>query len=121
MEQEYIIQTALDQMVGSDQDQLLKALIPYLPQKHQQLLSIYTKAREFSNTVALFQASPKPVQMQAASLEAQPLDILNDVRQYCFGNSRKTLDQMINMLSVLEMVKIMNAIPPEDNCKEERQ
>ena len=29
MDQEYIAQTALDQMVGTDQGQLLKALIPY--------------------------------------------------------------------------------------------
>ena len=31
MDQEYIAQTALDQMVGTDQGQLLKALIPYFP------------------------------------------------------------------------------------------
>ncbi len=31
MEQEPIARTALDEMVESDQDQMLKAMIPYLP------------------------------------------------------------------------------------------
>ncbi len=54
MDQEYIAQTALDQMVGTDQGQLLKALIPYFPPRQQQFLSVFAKARELSNTVALF-------------------------------------------------------------------
>lgn len=54
MESEFIAQTALDQMVGTDQGQLLKALIPYLPPREQQLFSLYAKAKEFSNTVNLF-------------------------------------------------------------------
>lgn len=54
MEQEYIAQTALDQMVGTDQGQLLKALIPYFPPRQQQFLSVFAKAKELSNTLALF-------------------------------------------------------------------
>ena len=40
MESEFIAQTALDQMVGTDQGQLLKALIPYLPPREQQLFPV---------------------------------------------------------------------------------
>lgn len=60
MDQEYIAQTALDQMVGTDQGQLLKALIPYFPPRQQQFLSVFAKARELSNTVALLQSRQKP-------------------------------------------------------------
>ena len=120
MEQDHIPQTALDQMVGSDQEQLLKALLPYLPPGPQQLLSLFAKAREFSNTVALFgHGHPSP--MQAASISSQPLDILQDVRQYCYGSCQKSLDQMINMAVMLEMVKVMNSSPMADSCEEERQ
>jgi len=31
MEQDYIAKTALDEMVESDRDQMLKAMVPYLP------------------------------------------------------------------------------------------
>lgn len=116
MDQEYIAQTTLDQMVGTDQNQLLKALIPYLPARQQQFLSLYAKASEFSNTVVLFGKAQPPVQMQAASVQAQPLDVLNDIRRYCFGNSRKTIDQMINMMAVIEMIKVVNSSSCEGQC-----
>ena len=121
MEQEYIAQTALDQMVGTDQGQLLKALIPYFPPRQQQLLSVFAKARELSNTMTLFNRPSAAMQIQAASVPAQPLDIINDLRHYCFGDTRKTLDQITNMMTMVEMLKVMNMPSPEDNCEEERQ
>lgn len=120
MDPEFIAQTALDQMVGTDQGQLLKALIPYLPPREQQVLSLYAKAREFSNTVSLFGSQSQPMRMQAAPA-AQPVDMLNDLRRYCFGNTRRTLDQITNMMAMVEMIKVMNSAVPEDSCEEERQ
>ena len=120
MESEFIAQTALDQMVGTDQGQLLKALIPYLPLREQQLFSLYAKAKEFSNTVNLFGSQAQPMRMQAVSA-SQPVDILNDLRRYCFGNTRRTLDQITNMMAMVEMIKVMNSTVPEDSCEEERQ
>ena len=113
MDQEYIAQTALDQMVGTDQGQLLKALIPYFPPRQQQFLSVFAKARELSNTEAM--------QIQAAAAPAQPLEVINDLRRYCFGDIRKTLDQITNMMTMAEMLRMMNEPSPEDNCEEERQ
>ena len=100
MDQEYIAQTALDQMVGTDQGQLLKALIPYFPPRQQQFLSVFAKARELSNTVALFTKPSEAMQIQAA---------------------RKTLDQITNMMTMAEMLRMINEPSPEDNCEEERQ
>ena len=40
MEQDYIAKTALDEMVESDRDQMLKAMVPYLPPSGQQFLSM---------------------------------------------------------------------------------
>ena len=111
MDQEYIAQTALDQMVGTDQGQLLKALIPYFPPRQQQFLSVFAKARELSNTVALFAMPIKAVQ-QACPASV----IINDLRRYCFGDIRKTLDQITNMMTMAEMLRMMNEPSPEDNC-----
>lgn len=41
MDQELISQTALDQMVSSDQTQLIKAAVPYLPPSARQIISLY--------------------------------------------------------------------------------
>ena len=79
MEQDYPIQTALDQMVGSDQEQFMKALIPYLSPKLQQFMALYTKASELANTAVLFQKQ-QTVEMQAASGPLQPLEQQKNLR-----------------------------------------
>ena len=54
MNQDFISQTPLDQITGTDYGQMLKAAIPYLPARSRQILSIYEKAMEFRNTVSIF-------------------------------------------------------------------
>ena len=44
MNEEQISQTLLDQMVSSDRGQMIKAAIPYLPPKGQQIFSVYVKS-----------------------------------------------------------------------------
>ena len=65
------------------------------------------------------------MRIQAASAPAQPMELLSDLRRYCFGNTRKTLDQINNMMAMVEMIKVMSMSSPEDvgkdNCEEERQ
>ena len=68
MEQDYIAKTALDEMVESDRDQMLKAMVPYLPPSGQQFLSMYTKTQELMNTMSLFRNRKKSADLQAASL-----------------------------------------------------
>ena len=46
MEEEIIAQTKFDQLISDDQSQMLKAFIPYLSPRGQQLLSVFTKTRE---------------------------------------------------------------------------
>lgn len=112
MDQEFISQTTLDQMVGSDSDQMLKAAIPYLPPQGQQILSVYTKARELANTLSLFSPANRGMQMCAASApSAEPLDMIEDIRRFCYGNSRRKLDQMVNMMAMVQMLQMMNENP----------
>lgn len=63
MDQELISQTALDQMVSSDQTQLIKAAVPYLPPSARQIISLYTKLEELSNTMALFSSERADMQI----------------------------------------------------------
>lgn len=48
MNEEQISQTLLDQMVSSDRGQMIKAAIPYLPPKGQQIFSVYEKRLNLS-------------------------------------------------------------------------
>lgn len=107
MDQESVSQTALDQMVSNDQAQLLKAAVPYLPPKGQQIISLYTKIKELNNTMALF--SPQRTSMQICSSPvSDPVSIIQDIRKFSYGPTRKQLDQLQNMMALVEIMKLMN-------------
>ena len=107
MDQENISQTALDQMVSSDQGQLLKAAVPYLPPQGQQMLSVYSKLQELFNTIRLFSPDRQGMQPCAAAA-SDPLEILQDLRRFSYGHSRQMLDRTADMIALIEIMKVIN-------------
>ena len=59
MNQDFISQTPLDQITGTDYGQMLKAAIPYLPARSRQILSIYEKSNRISKYSFLFLGKKK--------------------------------------------------------------
>lgn len=110
MEQDFISQTTLDQMVSNDSQQMLKAAIPYLPPSGRQIFSIYTKLMELSNTLSLFSPARQDVQI-CSEMPAHPLDMLQDIQRFCYGKSRHKIDQMVNMFAMIQMLQIMQESP----------
>ena len=118
MNQEFISQTPLDQMVSSDYGQMFKASIPYLPPKSRQILSVYEKALEFMNTVSFFGNCGGNDELCAMSMPVRdPMEMLNEIRGFCYGRSRERLDQIVNMMAMVQMLQIMNQ--PYNSQKEE--
>lgn len=118
MNDDHIAQTLLDQMVSSDRGQLIKAAIPYLPPKGQQIFSVYEKATELLNTVSIFGRSDSESSLSAMSIPAQdPMDMINDIRSFCYGPSRDKLNQMVNMMAMVQMLQLMKQ--PDNNKKED--
>ena len=89
MEQGVISQTALDQLVCSEQSQMLKALIPYTSSQSQQFLALYAKLTELQNTLALFRGAQNDVQICSMKEKTDPLEMLEDIRQFSYGKSRQ--------------------------------
>ena len=108
MENHRIYQTALDQLVSSDQTQMLKALLPYMPVNMQSFLSFYTKALELSNTIHMFSPSQCVQICSEPVSEHNPAEIIQEIRQYCSVSSRQKLDQINNLLVTLEILSLMN-------------
>ena len=106
MDQELISQTALDQMVSSDQTQLIKAAVPY-PPSARQIISLYTKLEELSNTMALFSSERADMQI-CENTAADPVEMLQDIRRFSYGKSRQKVDQLTNMLILVQMLQILN-------------
>jgi len=105
MEQNFISQTPLDRMVSSDCGQMLKAAIPYLPASGRQILSVYEKAMELKNTISLFGSSTSAPELSAMSIPSrEPMEMLNDIRSFCYGSSKKQLDQIVNMMAMIQML-----------------
>lgn len=113
MEEEMISQTRFDQLVSDDQSQMLKTFIPYLPPRSQQVLSVFTKVRELSNTMALFQGRPPEMQI-CASPSASPSELLNDIRKFSYGRSREQIDQISNFLVMMQLMQVMNSSDTEE-------
>lgn len=117
MNDDHISQTLLDQMVSSDRGQLIKAAIPYLPPKGQQVFSVYEKAAELLNTISIFGRAGSGSSLSAMSMPVQdPMDMINEIRGFCYGPSRDKLNQMVNMMAMVQMLQLMNQ---PDNSKKE--
>ena len=113
MEEEMISQTRFDQLVSDDQSQMLKAFIPYLSPKSQQLLSVFTKVRELSNTLALFKGRQPEMQI-CTSPAVSPSELLNDIRKFSYGRSREQLDQISNFLVMVQLMQVMSSSDMEE-------
>ena len=106
MEQESISQTALDQMVTDDRTQMLKAAVPYLPPAGRQILYVYAKMQELSNTISIFRHAEN---MQVCTAEnTDVMDMIQDIRKYSAGKNRQQLDQLTSMLAMIQIIQIMN-------------
>ena len=101
------IQTVLDEMVTDENRQMLKSFIPYLPFRGQQVLSVYTKASELMSTLSLFSDSRKEMEICSSSV-SDPLEMLEEIRPFTYGQSRQKLDQVTNMLVMIQILKTMN-------------
>ena len=104
MEQETIAQTMLDQLVTDENSQMLKALIPYLSFSGQRILAAYAKTQELCNTLQLFSRPQNDMQI-CSSRPMNPMELLNDIRKFSYGEN---LDQAVNMFAMLEMLMTIN-------------
>lgn len=118
MEEEFIAQTKFDQLISDDRSQMLKAFIPYLSPRSQQLLSVFTKTKELSNTLALF-CGRQPDMQICSSPVSSPSDLLNDLRKFSYGRSREQLDQISNFFVMMQLIQVMNQSDPEEGEQNE--
>ena len=78
----------------------------------------YEKAAELLNTVSIFGRSGSESSLSAMSIPAQdPMDMINDIRSFCYGPSRDKLNQMVNMMAMVQMLQLMKQ--PDNNKKED--
>lgn len=90
--------TQLDTLVTSDELQLLKIMLPYLPSSWQRMLAIYIKVREFSNTLRLFQHTEPIPSKSIHSLE----DLMQDFSIFLTPSDKDSMQTMMQFMSMMK-------------------
>ncbi len=102
--------TQLDMLVTTQELQIMKLMLPYIPSSYRGMLAIYLKFAEFQNTIRLFNASkgaPSQDIIKSRDIHS-PADILEDLRPFMNPGDMDSFDMMMNMMNTMNMMKGMN-------------
>ena len=99
----------LDTLIQNRPIQMLKAIVPYLYEPQQRMVSMMVRMIELQ----LFDAAPE---MQAQELRIcsneSPTErthqILNVLREYCTPQERDQIDMILNLLDITSVTGILN-------------
>lgn len=103
----------LDTLIQNRPIQMLKAIVPYLYEPQQRMVSMMVRMIELQRTMQLFDAAPE---MQAQELRIcsneSPTErthqILNVLREYCTPQERDQIDMILNILDLTSVTGILN-------------
>ena len=103
----------LDTLIQNRPIQMLKAIVPYLYEPQQRIVSMMVRMIELQRTMQLFDAAPE---MQAQELRICSNDspterthqILNVLREYCTPQERDQIDMILNLLDLTSVTGIFN-------------
>lgn len=99
----------LDILTSNQQLMILKFMLPYMPASYHKMLSIYIKFAELQNAIYLFgnrnrtQNDP----LQGKDIHS-PSDILEALRPVMSQEDAKTMDMLLNAMSMMNMMKDMD-------------
>ena len=103
----------LDTLIQNRPIQMLKAIVPYLYEPQQRMVSMMVRMIELQRTMQLFDTTPE---MQAQELRIcsneSPTErthqILNVLREYCTPQERDQIDMILNLLDITSVTGILN-------------
>lgn len=109
----------LDTLIQNRPIQMLKAIVPYLYEPQQRMVSMMIRMIELQRTMQLFDAAPE---MQAQELRIcsneSPTErthqILNVLREYCTPQERDQIDMLLNILDITSVTGIFNSFSEPD-------
>ena len=96
--------TQLDMLVTTQELQMMKLMLPYIPSSYRGILAIYLKFTEFQNTLRLFKssggASSEDI-MKSRDIHS-PADILEDLRPFMNPGDMDSFDMMMNAMNMMK-------------------
>lgn len=99
--------TPFDQQTSTNTLQLLKLFIPYLPPQSQRMFAIYIKFLEFQHTLSFFRS------FRQKTFSTQ--DIIQDLKPYMPPSASESIDNLLNMMSMMELFQGMYSSDDQGN------
>lgn len=96
--------TQLDMLVTTQELQMMKLMLPYIPSSYRGMLAIYLKFTEFQNTLRLFNGSGRASSediMKSRDIHS-PADILEDLRPFMNPGDMDSFDMMMNAMNMMK-------------------
>ena len=109
----------LDTLIQNRPIQMLKAIVPYLYEPQQRMVSMMIRMIELQRTMQLFDAAPEmPAQELRICSNESPTErthqILNVLREYCTPQERDQIDMLLNILDITSVTGIFNSFSEPD-------
>lgn len=104
--------TPFDMITTSDNLQMMKLLLPYIPPAMQGMLAFYIKFMELQNAIRYFGLfHSKTIHSKDPDLFSRtspsPSDMLEDLRPY-LGKEAETIDMVLSAMTMMETMKDMD-------------
>lgn len=96
--------TQLDMLVTTQELQMMKLMLPYIPSSYRSMLAIYLKFTEFQNTLRLFKGSGGRYSediIKSRDIHS-PADILEDLRPFMNPGDMESFDMMMNTMNMMK-------------------
>lgn len=109
--------TDFDNLICDHHLQMLKAAIPFMPASGQQVLSLYAKSLELSNTLKLLRRdeSQNVGICSVSENKKNTTEMLNAIKKYCTDSEREMLDLFMNFFSAFRMYHSYRELFPAEN------
>ena len=111
--------TQLDTLVTTQELQLMKLMLPYIPSTMRGMLAVYIKFTEFTNTIHLFHStgngsSDSPIHSKSIH---SPEDILQDLSSFMDPAEADNISTMFHMMNIMKQMDPSGFASPESNSE----
>lgn len=104
--------TPFDQLISTQNLQMLKLLIPYTPPGNQRFLAVYVKFLELQNTIHFFRNFKNDVHMQDFQKKSfSPFEMIQEILPYMPSQTAETMDTIMNMMNMMELFQTFSEMP----------
>lgn len=103
--------STLDKMTNNEDMRIIKAVLPYFDYTYQKQLSLIIKIMELKNTIDLFEHQEEEYMAELEGKSLDKLNILNDIKNSCSDENKKTLNMIITLLNLQKVTENFRSNP----------